>query len=102
MKTIHLFNGPEINVEDEKAKIIEEKFMSGERVGFKVNGFTFTTSSINYIEEAPKIPTWGGYKCKKDKDGNYYFMRDGHRCVLEDHNIAEIKWLEQTDSKLLN
>lgn len=102
MKTVHLFGEKKFDVNDSQGEKVEQAFMSGVRVGFKMGGVTFTTSSINYIENTPKKATWGGYDLSKDKNGDWYFRRDGMKIYLEGHNVAEIKYIESTDAKRLN
>lgn len=100
MKRIFYFDGTSTDVPEE---IYESLLVEiSEKDFVLINKDLVNTKAIARITDAPKKATWWGYDLSQTKNGEWYFMRDGERCYLEQHNIKEIKYVEETNTKLLN
>ncbi len=92
-----MFGGFEIKITDEEAtKIFTINQKDSSSFIRLETGEMIRLSGIQAIIDPPLIAYWGGYLLNKDKRG-YNFMRDGQRCYLEQHNLAEITYKPDPD-----
>lgn len=89
MKVLSLMNGKEFILDEDAAKRIEASLMGPGTVMKLPTGELVNKSSFSSLTNPETVATWWGYTL--DKSGRS-FMRDGERCYLEPHNIAQIEY----------
>jgi hypothetical protein len=98
MKILRLISNKEYFLEDDEADYIKQIIATSDFIPLS-NGDLINAKAIERISEPDKKPHWNYYPLSQDKEGNWYFYRDGKRVYLESHNLEEIGY--QDDPKYL-
>jgi len=99
MKILKLISGKEYFLDDDEADYIKKMIVNSDFIPL-ANGDLINTKAIERISEPDKKPHWNYYPLSQDKEGNWYFYREGRRVYLEQNNFEEINY--QDDPKYIS